>query len=256
MDRIETGDRVVLLTGDGPTHVVEVDGSPRKVEGLGVFNPSHLLGEPWGRPVKVGQRRVVPLAPLPIDEMRTARRGPQIIQPKDAARILLECGVGPGTRVLEVGSGSGVLTLALAASVGKDGGVVSVDHRTDHQDLARSNVQAAGWSDRVRFVAGTAVDLPVAGPFDVAVLDIPTPQDAVPRLVEVLPPGAAVGVYVPTVRQVETIHGALDGPAWTQVRTLELIERSWHVGDRGSRPDHRMLGHTGFLTFARRGEPT
>jgi hypothetical protein len=33
--------------------------------------------------------------------------------------------------------------------------------------------------------------------------------------------------------------------------TLEVLHRTWHVEDRSVRPDHRMVGHTGFLTTAR-----
>ncbi len=38
-----------------------------------------------------------------------------------------------------------------------------------------------------------------------------------------------------------------------QVRTLEILERRLEV-KRGTRPAFDMLGHTGYLTFARKAE--
>lgn len=257
---VREGDAVLLLEPDGDLHLVEARGEVRKVPGLGVLDPSNLLGHPWGLPLRVGQRDVTPLPPLPVDRMRTAERGPQIIQPKDAARILLECGIRPGARVLEVGSGSGVLTLALAFAVGGDGRILSLDHRKEHQETARSNVERAGVAERVAFVVGKAEDPPEAlalaveadGPFDALVTDVPNPDEAVPALGDHVRVGGAAAIYVPLISQVEAVHRVLHGGPWTRVRTVELIERSWHVGSRGSRPEFDMLGHTGFLTFARR----
>lgn len=249
---IQAGDPVLLVEADGSLHLVRADGDIEKVRGLGVFNPSELVDHPWGQGLNVGQRRVVPLAPAPVDAMRTAERGPQIVQPKDAARIVLECGVGPGTEVLEVGSGSGVLTVALAAAVGPEGRIVSLDHRADHQDLARRNLERIDLADRVTFVEGKAEDPPDLDVFDALVLDVPNAAEAVPALSEHLRVGGTLGAYLPTVRQVEALRAVLAEGPWIGARTLELIERTWHIGDRGSRPDHDMLGHTAFLTFTRR----
>jgi hypothetical protein len=38
--------------------------------------------------------------------------------------------------------------------------------------------------------------------------------------------------------------------------TLEVLHRTWHIEARSVRPDHRMVGHTGFLTTARLLAPT
>lgn len=250
--RIPAGDPVLLVEADGALHLVRAGGDIEKVRGLGVFNPAELVDHPWGKALDVGQRRVVPLPPGPVDAMRTAERGPQIVQPKDAARIVLECGVGPGTDVLEVGSGSGVLTVALAAAVGPEGRVVSLDHRAEHQDLARRNLARVDLAGRVAFVEGRAEDPPDLELFDALALDVPNAAEAVPALSEHLRVGGTVGAYLPTVRQVEALRDVLAEGPWTGAETLELIERTWHIGDRGSRPDHDMLGHTAFLTFARR----
>jgi tRNA (adenine57-N1/adenine58-N1)-methyltransferase len=33
---------------------------------------------------------------------------------------------------------------------------------------------------------------------------------------------------------------------------MEVLQRGWTIRGRSMRPDHRMVAHTGFLTFARR----
>ena len=39
--------------------------------------------------------------------------------------------------------------------------------------------------------------------------------------------------------------------AFGLAETVEVLQRTWHVEGRSVRPDHRMVGHTGFLTHAR-----
>jgi tRNA (adenine57-N1/adenine58-N1)-methyltransferase len=54
------------------------------------------------------------------------------------------------------------------------------------------------------------------------------------------------------VSQVERSVRAMRTAGFIDVRSLELLERAWKVGERGSRPETNMLAHTGFLTFARK----
>lgn len=251
MEPIRPGDRVCLVAQDGGRHLIEVTEGHVQIDDLGVVDMDRLAGHPWGEPVKIGQRRLTPVPPEPLDVLRSPDRDAQIVTEKDAARIVLATGVGPGDRVLEVGTGSGVLSVALAHAVGPKGRLVSVDHRRDHQATAERNLARAGLADRVELVEAEGEQLPVGGAFDAAILDVPNPEEILPRVAEALRVGAGLAVYVPLVSQVEAVHDRLR-EGWVDVRTVELIERPWTVHDRGARPDHRMLGHTGFLTFARR----
>ena len=63
--------------------------------------------------------------------------------------------------------------------------------------------------------------------------------------------------YLPTINQTALLRAALDDPEspFGLAETQEIIRRTWHVEARSVRPDHRMVGHTGFLTTARRIEP-
>jgi tRNA (adenine57-N1/adenine58-N1)-methyltransferase catalytic subunit len=46
---------------------------------------------------------------------------------------------------------------------------------------------------------------------------------------------------------------ALDERGYEHLETFEVLHRSWHVTERSVRPEQRMIGHTGFITVARRG---
>jgi tRNA (adenine57-N1/adenine58-N1)-methyltransferase len=60
--------------------------------------------------------------------------------PKDIGYILVTMGIGPGTHVMEAGTGSGALTTALAWAVGPQGRVTSYEIRKEMQNLARKNM--------------------------------------------------------------------------------------------------------------------
>jgi tRNA (adenine57-N1/adenine58-N1)-methyltransferase len=87
------------------------------------------------------------------------------------------------------------------------------------------------------------------------VLDLPEPRGALEALVAVLEPGGIVCAYLPTTGQVQELVVALPGLGFHHVETFETLRRGWHVTERSVRPDHRMVGHTGFLTVARRMAP-
>jgi tRNA (adenine57-N1/adenine58-N1)-methyltransferase len=88
--------------------------------------------------------------------------------------------------------------------------------------------------------------------FDRCVLDLPEPWRPLGALHHVMDPGGVLCAYLPTIIQVQEFVLALPGNGFQHVETFETMRRSWHVTERSVRPDHRMIGHTGFLTIARR----
>ena len=55
--------------------------------------------------------------------------------------------------------------------------------------------------------------------------------------------------------QVEKSVQAIQHHPFIHVITLETIQREMIVGEKGTRPSFHMLGHTGYLTFARKIAP-
>jgi len=182
-------------------------------------------------------------------------RGAQVVYPKDVGPILVEADIHPGARVLEAGTGSGALTMALCRAVGPDGRVVSYDLRPEFQEKAAQNVETflgklPEWLELregdVREAAGTGET------FDRVVLDLPEPWTVIEALGATLPPGAIVCGYLPTTVQVQQLVLAAPGCGFEHLETFETLHRSWHVTERSVRPDHRMVAHTGFVTVLRR----
>jgi tRNA (adenine57-N1/adenine58-N1)-methyltransferase catalytic subunit len=182
-------------------------------------------------------------------------RGAQVIYPKDVGAILIEVDVFPGSRVLEAGTGSGSLTLALCRATGPEGRVVSYDVREEFQTKAASNIESflGKVPDWLELRVGDVRDVAQMGEsFDRAVFDLPEPWAALDALAAVMPPGGIVGTYLPTTVQVQQLVLALERAGFENLETFEVLRRSWHVTARSMRPDHRMVAHTGFLTVARR----
>jgi tRNA (adenine57-N1/adenine58-N1)-methyltransferase catalytic subunit len=255
---IRTGDRVLAFeVATLERHLLVLDGTgTRKHKGLGILDPDRWAGQPWGTRLRIGDKEVALLRPTLADLTATVARKAAVILPKDASRIVFELGIGEGARVLESGIGSAGLTVPLCWAVGASGRVVVQELREEFAEWGQANVAKAGLGARLAvhvgdLTLGLSPAVASAGPFDAVVLDQPEPWKALPHLVPVLAPGAAVACYTPQVSQMEETSRTLTRLGFAAVRQLELIERGWEVKERGSRPSHEGLGHTGFLVFAR-----
>jgi tRNA (adenine57-N1/adenine58-N1)-methyltransferase len=254
-EKLREGEVVVLRGPGGASVLLPLRPGASEVPGRGVVDLSDKVGTPPGTVFEWAGARYQIDRPTLADLLGQLKRRAQIVTPKDAMYLLYLAGVGPGGHVAEAGSGSGALTTVLAFAVGPTGSVASFDRRDDFLEVARRNVAAAGFADRVRFaLRDVASDGLTGGPFDAVVLDLAEPWSVVPRLSDTLRPGGRVAAYTPTYNQLERTVRALREAGYQEVRSLELIERELHVGEGGTRPAFDMLGHTGFLTGARRGD--
>ena len=100
-------------------------------------------------------------------ELRRLTRQSEVKNPM-TRRFVIEAGVRPGMRVLDVGSGAGDVALLLADIVGADGRVVGFDRSARAMEFARSKAAAQAVTN-VSFVAGDVADLPEGEPFDAVV---------------------------------------------------------------------------------------
>ncbi|MCI4350013.1 MAG: tRNA (adenine-N1)-methyltransferase [Thermoplasmata archaeon] len=252
---LREGEVVLLRQREGLSYLVPLAAKPTAIEGIGVVDLGPVIGRDPGTMLPWAGASFRVLRPSLADLLGHLRRRAQIVTPKDAMYLLYLAGVGPGARVAEAGSGSGALTIVLAHAVGPDGRVVSFDRRADFLANARHNVAAAGFADRVEFlerdVQASGLD---GGPFDAAILDLPEPWSVVPSARANVRAGGRVATYTPTYNQLERTVRAFRSERFEEIRSVELLERALHVGEGGTRPDFDMLGHTGFLTGARRME--
>jgi tRNA (adenine57-N1/adenine58-N1)-methyltransferase len=184
--------------------------------------------------------------------VRHIKRSSQIVYPKDAGYVLLRLGVRSGTRVIEAGTGSGGMALVLAQAVMPTGRVYSYDNREDMQKLARRNLAQVGLDGYVEFklrdVAAGFDEIDV----DALFYDLPNPWNYLDQAAAALADGGFFGCILPTTNQVIDLLYALGKTPFTMIEVEELILRPYKVVPARLRPDDRIIGHTGFLVFARK----
>jgi len=243
-------DRVVLLDRKGRKWLVVLEGDTISVRGLGVLKAEKLRAS-VGSSIAIGGESLLVLRPSARDLAETLARKAQIITAKDVALLLFYADVKPGDTVVEGGSGSGAVTIALARAVGETGRVISYDVREDFLAVARENVRRAGFADRVEFRQGD-VRIEIDEGIDAVILDMLDPWNAVHAAHKALKPCGHLATYSPNMEQVKETVLAMQKLPFIEVRTVELLEREMEVREQGVRPAFASLGHTGYLTVARK----
>ncbi len=241
---------IILLGRDGRRHLVKPGEGLAKVAGVGVVDTSRLEDRVGGT-VEIGDITFAVLRPSIADLVATVKRGAQIILPKDSSRIAFECDLRAGASVVEGGMGSGALTLVLARSVSPGGRVVTYEVREDFARLAQENLERAGLAGAVEVKRADIRDGIAERETDAVVLDIPDPWNAVVNAEAALRTGGYFAAFVPNVEQGRETVLELRRRSFSEVRMLEILERTMEVGP-GTRPAFDMLGHTGYMVFARR----
>lgn len=220
-----------------------------------------LIGLPEGSVVAASNGDgYLALRPLLSDYVMSMPRGAAIIYPKDAAQILGLADIFPGATVVEAGVGSGALSLWLLRAIGAEGRLLSFERRAEFADVARGNVAGflgalpANWEVALGDLAD---ELPARGiEADRVILDMLAPWECLPAVSAALAPGGVLLCYVATVTQLSRVAEAIRATGlYTQPESSETMIRGWHVEGLAVRPEHRMIGHTGFLLTARRLAP-
>jgi tRNA (adenine57-N1/adenine58-N1)-methyltransferase catalytic subunit len=250
---IRSGDFVLLLSSDNKTFLVRV--KEGKVFGthLGNVSLGDAIGKRYGEVIysQLGKPFLL-LEPTLEDRMMKLRRLTQIIYPKDAALILLKTGVGSGMRVIECGTGSGALTIALANAIAPTGKVYTYDRREDFLENSRKNVEEAGFADFVEFKLREVAEGFDEVAVDVVILDLPSPWEGVPSASRAIRGGGRIASLSPTYNQVEKTVESLKEEGFVYIETIEVLVRGILVRPDKTRPFERMVSHTGFLTFGRK----
>jgi tRNA (adenine57-N1/adenine58-N1)-methyltransferase len=222
----------------------------------GVLKHDDLIGKPWGSQVfsHLGAPFFL-LQPSVADLLIDLPRTTQILYPKDIGFILVTLGISSGQRVIEAGTGSGSMTIALANAVGPEGHVISYEQRQDMQNLARKNVERIGFASRVDFKLRDIQAGFDENDADAFFLDVPNPYDYIPQVRRALKPGGFFCALIPTFNQVEKTLQSLRKSHFAFLEVCEILLRYYKPDPARLRPTDRMVAHTGFLVFGRRIEP-
>jgi len=223
----------------------------------GILQHDDLIGKPWGTQVfsHMGSPFFL-LQPSLADLLSDLPRTTQILYPKDIGFILITMGIGPGKKVIEAGTGSGSMTIALAHNVSAEGRVISYEVRPEMQNLAKKNLERVGLAERVDFKLRDIAEGLDETDADAFFLDVPNPYDYISQARAALKPGGFFCSLIPTVNQVELLLTALRRERFAFIEVCEVLVRYYKPEPTRLRPTDRMVAHTGFLIFARRIEPT
>ena len=254
-EALTAGERVLLLDARGRSYLVRLEeGATFHFHG-GALPHDLVIGSEEGTVVHTNTGAALRcLRPRLADYVLKMSRGAQVIYPKDLGAILLYADVFPGARVLEAGTGSAALTLALVRAAGRDGRVVSYELREEFHEVARRNVEEffGDVPSSLELRLGDVREIAATGErFHRALLDMPEPGGVLDEVAAALVPGGIVCGYLPTTGQVQTLDEDLRRRGFSEIETFEVMLRTWHVAPRSVRPDHRMVAHTGFITVAR-----
>jgi tRNA (adenine57-N1/adenine58-N1)-methyltransferase len=253
------GDRVQLTDSKGKIYSITITPGKEWHTHKGWIVHDDLIGLPEGSVVSTSAGlKFTVFIPLLTDYVLSMPRGATIVYPKDAAMIIGFADIFPGARVLEAGVGSGALTLSLLRAVGANGHVHSVERREEFADNAKSNIESyfGGPPDNWSLDIGSVQEKEFSEDFDRVILDMLAPWECVELAAKVLRPGGVYMAYVATTTQLSATAEALKSDGhFTEPESFESMVRGWHHEGLAVRPQQRMIGHTGFLIFARRMAP-
>jgi tRNA (adenine57-N1/adenine58-N1)-methyltransferase len=247
---------IVLIDKVGRRHRVRLKAGERHSLHSGVIDHDELIGRPEGIVVSTQLgARLLAVRPTFAEQVTGRVRQAQPIYPKDLGAILVAADIYPGARVLEAGTGTGALTLALLRAVGHDGLVVSYEQREEFLEAAKRAISETlgGLPQNLELKLGDAYTSIDEHDMDRVMLDLPEPWQAVGAARNALRPGGIVFAHCPNVSQVQRFFECLrEVRGFGMLEVFEVLHRGWTVRGRSMRPSHRMVAHTGFLCFARR----
>lgn len=253
MNIIGEGSNVLLYLDRKRTYLTKVKEGKTLHTHKGFINLSDLINKEYGSVIRSSTGvDFVALKPFIGDYAFKSLRRTQIIYPKDIALILVFSGVGPGSRVVEAGTGTGALTSALAFYVRPNGHVYSYEIREEFIETALKNLERAGLTEYVEIRQKDITSGIDEEDADSVVLDLATPWLVVSQAYDSLKGGGSFVSFSPTIDQVVKTVEALVEHSFVGIETIECLMRRMQTKRGRTRPETLMTGHTGYITFARK----
>lgn len=251
--KIKEGNYVLLYLGRRKTYLVKVEKGKSFHTHRGFIEFDDVIGKEYGSTVLSNLRaEFTVLRPLLRDYIMKSVRRTQITYPKDVALMVMFSGIGPGSRVVEAGTGTGALTTALAHYVKPDGRVYSYEIREEFLKNAEKNLKRVGLADFVELKNNDVIAGIDESDVDAVILDLATPWLVVPHAYTALKSCGTVISFSPTIDQVVKTVESLKDNSFVDIETVECLMRRMQTERGRTRPQTLMTGHTGYITFARK----
>ena len=257
---IKENDLIFLVLDERRRWLVEVKAGDSFHTHRGIIEFDDLIGKPFGtcvfsKPYETQGYKFYILKPLASDYILYMSRKTQIVYPEDAGLILIYSGIGPRSIVIEAGCGSGALTCILGNFVRPNGHIYSYDIREKSLKRARRNIEKANLNEIVSIQYGDIIlDDFNHRNVDAVVLDMAQPWKAVEKVNAYLKLSGILVSFSPTIEQVKKTTFAMRDNDFFEINSYELLKRRIQVKENATRPEVRMIGHSGYLTFGRKVE--
>lgn len=174
-----------------------------------------------------------------------------ILIKKDIGQVLAHTGLGASSRVVDAGTGAGAIALNFGNVVGPDGEVFTYEIRQDFAEVAQKNIDNFG-IENIHVKNQNIKDGIDEDNIDLIFLDLPKPYEIFEEVLESLNVGGWLAVYAPYIDQAETSYRVAKKLGFYDIEIIETLERGLEVRPQGVRPKTRMVGHSGYLVFARK----
>jgi tRNA (adenine57-N1/adenine58-N1)-methyltransferase len=251
--KIGEGDYVLLCLDSRRTYMLKVEAGKTFHTHKGYVKLDELIGKEFGVAFQSSLGIVfTALKPTLEDYIMKSSRKTQITYPKDIALIVMFSGIGPGSRVVESGTGTGALTTALAHYVKPNGRVYTYEYREEFQKNAEKNLKRTNLLEFVEMKSGDVTAGIEERNLDAVILDLAVPWLVVPHAYEALKPSGTLVSFSPTIDQVVKTVEALRENNFVFIETVECMMRAMQVERGKTRPHTMMTGHTGYITHARK----
>lgn len=252
-NKIAEDDYVLIYLDARRTYMIKIEAGKTFHTHKGYLKLDELIGKEYGEPIKSSLGiYFTTLKPALTDYIMKSSRNTQITYPKDAALIVMFSGIGPGSRVVESGTGTGALTTALAHYVGPTGKVYTYELRSEFQKNAAKNLQRSKLINNVEMKSGDVTLGIEERDIDAVILDLAVPWLVIPHAYLSLKSSGIIVSFSPTIDQVVKTTEALKENGFVFIETVELMMRAMQVERGKTRPQTLMTGHTGYITYARK----
>ena len=253
--KIRQDDNVLFFYNDSKKWLMKVSKKQEFHTHIGIIYHKKVIGKQYGSAIKTNKGKIIYLLePTIYDYVMKSQRSTQIVYPKDLGYMAARIGLQSGQKIVEIGTGSGSLTTFLASIVKPKGHVYTYDVDENFMEIARKNIEKAGLSKYVtmeKFDIKSAKKVPQTD-VDVVVVDLGDPWIIVPQARKMLKGSGAFVAICPTMNQLEKLVSVLRENDFFDIECTEQIVRTIEAREGKTRHSFRGIGHTTYVSFARK----